>query len=96
MKLATLFVYYKVQQSQHAQTIALLAKFKEDLKGFDANLSIELLQRPEVSNDGFETWMEVYRHPEGVSSSMLEKIQQSALESGLPPNRKNEIFIPLE
>jgi hypothetical protein len=40
--------------------------------------------------------MEVYRHPQGVSSSIVEQIHQIAIKTGLPPNRKNEIFIPLE
>ena len=96
MKPATLFVYYKISQDQHAQLTALLPRFRDELKKLDSELHLELMQRPEVSSDGFETWMEVYRHPHGVSSNIVEQIHQIAINNGLPPNRKNEIFIPLE
>ena len=96
MKPSTLFVYYKIQQNQHAALTALLPQFRNELNRLDPELSLELMQRPEVSSDGFETWMEVYRHPQGVSSSIVEQIHQIAIKNGLPPNRQNEIFIPLE
>lgn len=96
MNLTTLFVYYKLPQSHHAQTILLVNQFKEDLQAYDPQITVELLQRPEVSADGFETWMEVYSHPDGISSSMMARIQELAIQNGLPPQRKNEIFIPLE
>jgi hypothetical protein len=54
-----------------------------------------MMQRPEVSSDGLETWMEVYRYPGGITSEMIAKIAMSAQESGLPLARKAEIFNPL-
>jgi hypothetical protein len=54
-----------------------------------------MMQRPEVSSDGLETWMEVYRYPGGITSEMIAKIAASAQDSGLPLARKVEIFIPL-
>jgi hypothetical protein len=53
------------------------------------------MQRPDLSAEGFETWMEVYSHPEGVSAPMMAAIAELALELGLPPKRAAEIFIPL-
>jgi hypothetical protein len=53
------------------------------------------MQRPEISSDQLETWMEVYRYPGGVTVDMMEKITVHAQECGLPAARKTELFIPL-
>jgi len=58
-------------------------------------LQVELMQRPDPSAEGLETWMEVYRHPEGASAPLIATIAQLAVELGLPQKRAAEIFIPL-
>ena len=91
----TLFVYYKIATEQHVTTLQLLRRMAETLKIQSRDLEIEMMQRPEVSSDGLETWMEVYRYPGGITSEMIAKIAMSAQESGLPLARKAEIFNPL-
>lgn len=91
----TLFVYYKIATEQHVTTLQLLRRMSETLKIQYRDLEIEMMQRPEVSSDGLETWMEVYRYPGGITSEMIAKIAMSAQESGLPLARKAEIFNPL-
>ena len=91
----TLFVYYKIATEQHVTTLQLLGRMAETLKIQYRDLEIEMMQRPEVSSDGLETWMEVYRYPGGITSEMIAKIAMSAQESGLPLARKAEIFNPL-
>ncbi len=91
----TLFVYYKIATEQHVTTLQLLRRMAETLKIQYRDLKIEMMQRPEVSSDGLETWMEVYRYPGGITSEMIAKIAMSAQESGLPLARKAEIFNPL-
>ena len=91
----TLFVYYKIATEQHVTTLQLLRRMAETLKIQYRDLEIEMMQRPEVSSDGLETWMEVYRYPGGITSEMIAKIAMSAQESGLPLARKAEIFNPV-
>ena len=91
----TLFVYSKIATEQHVTTLQLLRRMAETLKIQYRDLEIEMMQRPEVSSDGLETWMEVYRYPGGITSEMIAKIAMSAQESGLPLARKAEIFNPL-
>ena len=91
----TLFVYYKIATEQHVTTLQLLRRMAETLKIQYRDLEIEMMQRPEVSSDGLDTGMEVYRYPGGITSEMIAKIAMSAQESGLPLARKAEIFNPL-
>ena len=91
----TLFGYYQIATEQHVTTLQLLRRMAETLKIQYRDLEIEMMQRPEVSSDGLETWMEVYRYPGGITSEMIAKIAMSAQESGLPLARKAEIFNPL-
>lgn len=91
----TLFVYYKVPVQQHEKTMPLLHHFIRTLKALYIGLEIDIMQRPEISSDQLETWMEVYRYPGGVTVDMMEKITVHAQECGLPAARKTELFIPL-
>jgi hypothetical protein len=95
MKNTMLFVYYKIPTAQRHGFLTSVQQLTDQVTQFDQQLTVEILQRPELGSDGNETWMEVYRHPEGISSQMIEKIQEIASTTGLPLQRKNEIFIPL-
>jgi hypothetical protein len=91
----TLCVYYKLPTDQHALWRPQVEDFAQRVRQRWPGLQVELMQRPDPSAEGLETWMEVYRHPEGVSAPIMEAIAQLALELGLPPKRAAEIFIPL-
>ena len=91
----TLFVYYKVPLARHGDLLARVLAFQERLRQAWPGLAIELMQRPQASADGDETWMEVYRHPRGVTDALTAAITQLASEMGLPKKRASEIFIPL-
>lgn len=95
MKNTMLFVYYKIPTTQRQGFLTAIQQLTDQVAQFDEKLSIEILQRPELGSDGNETWMEVYRHPEGISLEMIEKIQKIASSTSLPLQRKNEIFIPI-
>jgi hypothetical protein len=90
-----LFVYYKLPANEHALWRPRAENFAQRVRQRWPGLQVELMQRPDPSAEGLETWMEVYRHPEGVSAPMMAAITQLALELGLPPKRAAEIFIPL-
>lgn len=91
----TLYVYYKLPTDQHAQWRNRAEDFAQRVRQRWPGLQVELLQRPDPSAEGHETWMEVYRHADGVSGPMMESIAQLAQEAGLPPKRAAEVFIPL-
>jgi hypothetical protein len=91
----TLFVYYKLPVSEHAQWLARVYDFQQAVMQGWPGMGVELLQRPEPSAEGMETWMEVYRHPLGVSKEMMASIEQLAHDSGLPSKRAAELFVPL-
>jgi hypothetical protein len=92
---AILYVYYKLPPSDHIRLKDGIVRLQQAIEKFDTLLKFEVLQRPETGSDGNETWMEVYHHPEGITPTMIQQINQIALSCGLPEQRKNELFIPL-
>lgn len=92
----TLFVYYKLHIDQHARAITCLQSMARELMLRVPGLQVDLMQRPETSPEGIETWMEVYRHPSGISEDMMRLIDDSALDAGLPQPRRTEVFVTLK
>jgi hypothetical protein len=90
-----LYVYYKLDAAQHDALAPRVRSFQEQLLRTWPGLSCELMQRPNVSAEGKETWMEVYRHADGLPDEMVEAIGRLAQELQLPAPRLSEIFIPL-
>lgn len=90
----TLYVYYKVEIAQCADFALRVRAFQQHLVQSWPGLRVELMQRPE-SSASMETWMEVYQHPLGLTDTMLQSIEQTARNRGLPLPRANELFIPL-
>jgi len=92
----SLYVYYKIPAAEHATWLQRVRLFEKQVRQAWPALQMELMQRPQASSDGFETWMEVYRHPQGVTSAMTGSITQLAQQAGLPGKRASEFFIPLK
>lgn len=91
----SLFVYYKVPLDQHAQLRPLAESFQQRVQLQWPELRCELLQRPQATPEGIETWMEVYHHPQGLDDDMMLGIERLAQEMGLPAKRASEVFTPL-
>ncbi len=91
----TLFVYYKLPVTEHAQWLGRVRDFQQAVVQAWPGMTVELMQRPEASPEGMETWMEVYRHPQGVSPEMMASVASLAQAHGLPPKRAAELFVPL-
>ncbi len=91
----TLFVYYKLPQHEHDHWRPRVEAFQNELKQKWSGLSSELMQRPEATPEGIETWMEIYRHTGGVTQEIMDSIADMATAHGLPPKRMSEFFIPL-
>jgi hypothetical protein len=91
----TLYVYYKVPLAEHAALRPKVEAFQARVREAWPGLLADLLQRPEPSAEGMETWMEIYQHSSGVSDAAMASISQLAIDMGLPTKRAAEIFIPL-
>jgi len=91
---AILYVYYKIDAVQHAALAPRVRAFQASLAGAWPGLACELLQRPEAAG-GQETWMETYRHGDGLTENIVDAIARAATEAGLPLPRHAERFIPL-
>jgi hypothetical protein len=90
-----LFVYYKLPVQEHALWRPKVEAFQHELRQKWSGLSTSLMQRPEATPDGIETWMEIYSHAEGVTPEVMDSIAALATAHGLPPKRMAEFFIPL-
>ena len=96
MNQQTLFVYYKVPQTQRSQWIPVVERMQQTLlQKIAVGLKVSLLKRPEVSPEGLETWMEVYEHAHGVDQTMVQQINEEVELAGLPFKRASEFFMPL-
>ncbi len=91
----SLFVYYKVPLDEHAHCLSLVTQFEQALQLKWPELVMEIAQRPNPSAEGLETWMEIYKHPAGLTEEMMAAIAQLAADMGLPPKRASEVFIPV-
>ena len=89
-----LCVYYKVDAALHATCATRLHQFQATLQASFPGLQCELLQRPEVT-ESVETWMETYRHPDGMNATLIDAIAQSAAAANLPSPRHTERFVTL-
>ena len=89
-----LYVYYKVPLDQHAVWAPRVREFQAQLLANWPGLVAELLQRPEVA-DGKETWMETYRHTQGVGDDLVAAVAQGASGALLPAPRHTERFVQL-
>lgn len=94
-EIATLFVYYKLPFSEHERVKSLVRKMINSLMEKDSQLCVDLMQRPDISDEGVETWMEIYSHPFGISSEMILMISEFAKTFQLPTPRKLELFVQL-
>ena len=70
----TLFVYYKLPVQEHAVWRPKVEAFQLALQQTWPGLKASLMQRPEATSEGIETWMEIYTHVQGVSQSMMDSI----------------------
>ena len=92
---SALFVYYKVPHQEHAQYLPKISLLTQEIQSRWPHLRFQVMQRPEVSADGMETWMEIYTDSEGFPPNMTSELQELAEGLGLPAKRASEFFIPL-
>ena len=91
---AVFCVYYKVDAAQHAALAPRVRAFQDGVLARWPGLAAELLQRPQAAG-ATETWMETYRHADGLTPDMVASIERDAAAAGLTLPRHAETFIPL-
>ena len=96
MRDTVLYVYYKVPVAQHVELAPTVRQMQAALVAQLPGLHTQLLQRPEPSADGHETWMETYWHDAGLSPAMVDAIANRASTAQLPVPRRTEVFISLQ
>lgn len=98
----SLYVYYRVDPSRLDAASLTLAAAQSALLADWPALQAERMQRDDSPAGGTGdpaplTWMEVYRHPDGLSEACLADLRQrlSGLPEGRLSDRHEELFVPL-
>ena len=90
-----LFVYYKFLVDQSPDVYSLVKDIQRQLVAEFPKLICDLLKRPNPDESGRETWMEVYTLDDKMLPEFQSRLNQLALELGLPQPRLNELFVPI-
>ena len=92
----TLFVYYKLPVQEHAVWRPKVEAFQLALQKAWPGLTASLMQRPEATPEGIETWMEIYSHATQAFITALEKAaEQAELQRYIDGARHVETFVDL-
>jgi hypothetical protein len=88
-----LYVYYRVPAEAALAALAEVQAAQNRLRQTLPGLETGLLKRPDVK-DGLQTWMEIYRHPDGLDGAQQEQLQTwlAALPSQRASERHVECF----
>ena len=90
------FVYYKIPFSLHDQSLQQITKFDRGVLQKYPGVTCELMQRPDISSDGIEVWLETYRGvKKDISQEFITFLNKEALAQEIPAPRKTEVFTPL-
>ncbi len=90
-----LFIYYRVPAADAPAAEPHIRAAQSRLVAAHPALMAELWRRPE-EKDGLQTWMEVYRHPCGVSEALQAEIERAmgAATRWIVGERHVEVFVP--
>lgn len=91
-----LFVYYKVGRPNDDKLLDHVRTFQRRLKRQWPGLECELMHRPAESSETHNTWLEIYRHADGMADQMIEEISRLAHDLELPSPRHGEVFTPFK
>jgi len=75
-----LFIYYRAEPARVEAVAGAVQQMQAQLCDAHPGLQARLLRRPDV-RDGLQTWMEIYRLPEGTSPVALAAAIERAAES---------------
>lgn len=88
-----LYVYYRVASGQAETAAREVVAAQRGLRERWPGLEARLLERTEASST---TWMEVYRHPDGLDARQLDQLRaaMAALPTSRDGPRHEECFVP--
>lgn len=94
---ASLFIYFRLDASKASQALHRLAAMQDELRARHPGLQARLLARTDNQDVTEHTWMEIYEHPQGLSSAFLADLQSAvrSLPEGLIAPRHTESFAEL-
>ena len=96
-KQLTLYVYYKIPADERNTCLLAVKNLQQQIYSCYPNVKIHNQKRPGVDRENKETWMETYTNISNISlETFTAELSDFAKKSGLPTERKYEIFIPLE
>lgn len=91
-----LYVYYRAPVSAYDALVGAVSDAQRGLEARHPGLQARLLRRPDVQ-EGQATWMEIYRHPQGVDAALEAQIDAAlrpALQDLGAGERHVERFMP--
>ena len=91
-----LYVYYKFLVDELPGVSSVVQRVQEQLAKEFPGLEFDLLKRPNKDDAGRETWMEIYVLSDDVLPQFQLRLDQLALEEGLPHPRLSELFVPID
>lgn len=91
---ASLFIYFKLASARAPQAQQQIQAMQTRLRACHPGLTARLLARTDGGGGSEATWMEVYEHPQGLSTAFLADLQAAlaALPPGLIGPRHTESF----
>ena len=88
-----LFVYYKFIPADYPNLHTVINQLQTTVSNQFPGLQYKLLKRPNLDNQGRETWMEQYDFPDEIFDQLMIKINEETAKIEPTPPRMNEVFI---
>ena len=88
-----LFVYYKFIPADYPNLHANINRLQWSVTSQISGLQCKLLKRPNLDDQGRETWMEQYDFPDEFFDQLMIKINEETAKLEPTPPRMNEVFI---
>ena len=93
----TLYVYYKIPADKQNTCLLAVKNLQQKIISYYPNVKVQHQKRPGVDLENKETWMETYTNiPNIPLEKFTAELSDFAKKSGLPTERKYEVFMPLE
>lgn len=88
-----LFVYYKFVPADYLNLLSDINQLQLNISNQFSGLRYKLLKRPNLDDQGRETWMEQYEFSEEIFDQLVIKLNEEIAKISPFPHRTNEVFI---
>jgi hypothetical protein len=95
------YLYWKLPAAEAAVAVAALRLWQDALRRQHPGLQARLLRRSDEREPGQQTWMETYRHPDGMAPGstlgrLIREEGDALLAAHGAPRRHLEVFLDPE